>query len=145
MSQTLLRCRSCTEQGSKWCVHSSCRRCCKRITLETGQACPAHARENVRGPRVCRGGLGKKNERLQAHRAFCLKFRTQIERATEKYAVSANMSPEVVCQLWGDDAKTDPCMQTAVNRIPLRDQEQLEEEHGIEPVVEFPASALQQD
>ena len=104
-----------------------------------------HAQKSVRGARVCRGGIGKKKERLQAYHAFCLKFRTQIERATQKYAVSANLSPDVVCLLWADDAKTDPCLQTAVNRIPLRDQEQLEEEHGIEPVVEFPASASQQD
>ena len=145
MSQTLLRCRSCTEQCSKWCVHSSCRPCCKRITHETGQACPGHAQEYVRGPRVCRGGLGKKNERLQAHRAFCLKFRPQIERATQKYAVSANLSPDVVALLWADDVMTDLCLQRVVNQIPLRDQEQLEQEHGIEHVVEFPASASQQD
>ena len=145
MSQTFLRCRSCKEQCSKLCVHSSCRPCCERTFHDTGQACPVHAQKSVRGARVCRGGIGKKKERLQAYHAFCLKFRTQIERATQKYAVSANLSPDVVCQLWADDAKTDPCLQTAVNRIPLRDQEQLEEEHGIEPALEFPASALQQD
>jgi len=98
----------------------------------------------VRGARVCRGGIGKKKERSRAYHAFCLKFRTQIERDTQRYSVSANLSPDVV-SLWSDVSKTDPCMQTAVNLIPLRDQEQLEEEHGIEPALEFPASALQQD